>query len=60
MDKQYLAAITTQEKAITKTLHEIKQVTLDLRRLLDSDDVDLSLSTYPGMRNSGACLLSSK
>nr|XP_022303333.1 uncharacterized protein LOC111110947 isoform X2 [Crassostrea virginica] len=41
MDKQHLAAITTQEDAINKALHEIKQVILDLQKLLDSDDVCL-------------------
>ncbi|XP_022310438.2 uncharacterized protein LOC111115850 isoform X2 [Crassostrea virginica] len=41
MDKQHLAAITTQEDVINKTLHEIKQVILDLQKLLDSDDVCL-------------------
>nr|XP_022309603.1 uncharacterized protein LOC111115234 [Crassostrea virginica] len=41
MDKQYLAAITTQEDVINKALHEIKQVILDLQKLLDSDDVCL-------------------
>ncbi|XP_022309164.2 uncharacterized protein LOC111114911 [Crassostrea virginica] len=41
MDEQHLAAITTQEDVINKTLHEIKQVILDLQNLLDSDDVCL-------------------
>nr|XP_022309600.1 tripartite motif-containing protein 2-like [Crassostrea virginica] len=41
MDKQHLAAITTQEEVINKALHEIKQVILDLQKLLDSDDVCL-------------------
>ena len=41
MDKQHLAAITIQEDIISKTLHEIKQVILDLQKLLDSDDVCL-------------------
>nr|XP_022304495.1 tripartite motif-containing protein 3-like [Crassostrea virginica] len=41
MDKQHLAAITTQEDVINKALHEIKQVILDLQKLLDSDDVCL-------------------
>ncbi|XP_078320331.1 uncharacterized protein LOC144621338 [Crassostrea virginica] len=41
MDEQHLAAITTQEDVINKTLHEIKQVILDLQKLLDSDDVCL-------------------
>nr|XP_022310436.1 LOW QUALITY PROTEIN: uncharacterized protein LOC111115848 [Crassostrea virginica] len=41
MDKQHLAAITTQEDVINKVLHEIKQVNLDLQKLLDSDDVCL-------------------
>ncbi|XP_078321293.1 uncharacterized protein LOC111114909 isoform X2 [Crassostrea virginica] len=41
MDEQHLAAITTQEEVINKTLHEIKQVILDLQNLLDSDDVCL-------------------
>ncbi|XP_022304495.2 uncharacterized protein LOC111111677 [Crassostrea virginica] len=41
MDEQHLAAITTQEDVINKALHEIKQVILDLQKLLDSDDVCL-------------------
>nr|XP_022309164.1 E3 ubiquitin-protein ligase TRIM71-like [Crassostrea virginica] len=41
MDEQHLAAITKQEDVINKTLHEIKQVILDLQNLLDSDDVCL-------------------
>ena len=41
MDKQHLAAITIQEDIINKTLHEIKQVIVDLQKLLDSDDVCL-------------------
>nr|XP_022304510.1 E3 ubiquitin-protein ligase TRIM71-like [Crassostrea virginica]XP_022304511.1 E3 ubiquitin-protein ligase TRIM71-like [Crassostrea virginica] len=41
MDEQHLAAITTQEEVINKALHEIKQVILDLQKLLDSDDVCL-------------------
>nr|XP_022309597.1 uncharacterized protein LOC111115228 [Crassostrea virginica] len=41
MDKQHLAAITTQEDVINKALHEIQQVILDLQNLLDSDDVCL-------------------
>nr|XP_022309602.1 uncharacterized protein LOC111115233 [Crassostrea virginica] len=41
MDEQHLAAITTQEEVINKTLHEIKQIILDLQKLLDSDDVCL-------------------
>nr|XP_022304505.1 uncharacterized protein LOC111111680 isoform X2 [Crassostrea virginica] len=41
MDEQHLAAITTQEDVINKALHEIKQVILDLQKLLDSDDVSL-------------------
>nr|XP_022310438.1 uncharacterized protein LOC111115850 [Crassostrea virginica]XP_022310439.1 uncharacterized protein LOC111115850 [Crassostrea virginica] len=41
MDKQHLAAITKQEEVINKTLHEIKQIILDLQKLLDSDDVCL-------------------
>nr|XP_022309604.1 uncharacterized protein LOC111115235 [Crassostrea virginica]XP_022309605.1 uncharacterized protein LOC111115235 [Crassostrea virginica]XP_022309606.1 uncharacterized protein LOC111115235 [Crassostrea virginica] len=41
MDEQHLAAITTQEDVINKALHEIKQVILDLQKLLDSEDVCL-------------------
>ena len=41
MDEQHLAAITTQEDVINNALHEIKQVILDLQKLLDSDDVCL-------------------
>nr|XP_022310447.1 E3 ubiquitin-protein ligase TRIM36-like [Crassostrea virginica] len=41
MDEQHLAAITTQEDVINKALHAIKQVILDLQKLLDSDDVCL-------------------
>ncbi|XP_078320330.1 uncharacterized protein LOC144621337 [Crassostrea virginica] len=41
MDEQHLAAITTQEYVINKALYEIKQVILDLQKLLDSDDVCL-------------------
>ncbi|XP_022303034.2 uncharacterized protein LOC111110734 [Crassostrea virginica] len=41
MDEQHLAAITKQEDVINKALHEIKQVILDLQKLLDSDDVCL-------------------
>nr|XP_022306699.1 tripartite motif-containing protein 3-like [Crassostrea virginica] len=41
MDEQHLAVITTQEDVINKALHEIKQVILDLQKLLDSDDVCL-------------------
>nr|XP_022309601.1 E3 ubiquitin-protein ligase TRIM71-like [Crassostrea virginica] len=41
MDEQHLAAINTQEDVINKALHEIKQVILDLQKLLDSDDVCL-------------------
>nr|XP_022304503.1 uncharacterized protein LOC111111680 isoform X1 [Crassostrea virginica]XP_022304504.1 uncharacterized protein LOC111111680 isoform X1 [Crassostrea virginica] len=41
MDEQHLAAISTQEDVINKALHEIKQVILDLQKLLDSDDVCL-------------------
>nr|XP_022306697.1 tripartite motif-containing protein 2-like [Crassostrea virginica] len=41
MDEQHLAAITTQEDVINKALHEIKQVILDLQKLLDSDEVCL-------------------
>nr|XP_022304497.1 tripartite motif-containing protein 3-like isoform X1 [Crassostrea virginica]XP_022304498.1 tripartite motif-containing protein 3-like isoform X1 [Crassostrea virginica] len=41
MDEQHLAAITTQEEVINKALHEIKQIILDLQKLLDSDDVCL-------------------
>ncbi|XP_078322171.1 uncharacterized protein LOC111114523 [Crassostrea virginica] len=41
MNEQHLAAITTQEDAINKAIHEIKQVIQDLQKLLDSDDVCL-------------------
>ncbi|XP_022309158.2 uncharacterized protein LOC111114906 [Crassostrea virginica] len=41
MDEQHLAAISTQEDVINKALHEIKQVILDLQKLLDLDDVCL-------------------
>ena len=41
MDEQHLDAITKQEDVINKVLHEIKQVILDLQKLLDSDDVCL-------------------
>nr|XP_022305617.1 E3 ubiquitin-protein ligase TRIM36-like [Crassostrea virginica] len=41
MDKQHLAAITTQEDLINKALNEIKQVILDLQKLLVSDDICL-------------------
>ena len=41
MDEQHLAAITTREDVINKALHEIKQVILDLQKLLDSGDICL-------------------
>nr|XP_022308294.1 uncharacterized protein LOC111114299 [Crassostrea virginica] len=41
MDEQHLTAITKQEDVINKALHEIKQVILDLQKLLDSDNVCL-------------------
>ena len=45
MDRQHLAAITTQEDLINKKIHEIKQVIFDLQKLLESDDV-LLISEY--------------
>ena len=45
MDRQHLAAITTQEDLINKKIHEIKQVIFDLQKLLESDDVCL-ISEY--------------
>ena len=45
MDEQHLAALTTQEDLISKTIREIKQVILDLQKLLDSDD-DCLVSDY--------------
>ena len=59
MDTQQLAAIDQQENAIKYIITEIAQVILELKRLLDTSDA-LSLSTHPGLRNYGACLLSSK
>ena len=58
MDAQHNAAIDQQEDAITHTITEMTQVILDLKRLLDTNDV-LSLKTHPGLKNSDSCLLSS-
>ncbi|XP_022316301.2 uncharacterized protein LOC111119989 [Crassostrea virginica] len=41
MDAQHIAAIDQQEVAINRTIPEIKQAILDLKRLLDSSDVCL-------------------
>ncbi|XP_078331296.1 uncharacterized protein LOC144625098 [Crassostrea virginica] len=41
MDAQYIAAIDQQEVAINRTIPEITQVILDLKRLLDTSDVCL-------------------
>ena len=59
MDAQHNANIDGPGVAINKTSTEFMQVILDLKRLLDISDA-LSLSTHPGLRNSGDCLLSSK
>ncbi|XP_078335046.1 uncharacterized protein LOC144625985 [Crassostrea virginica] len=45
MDAQHIAALDQQEVAINKTIPKIKQVILDLKRLLDTSDVCL-LSEY--------------
>ena len=60
MDAQHIAAIDQQEVAINKTSTEITQVVLDLKRLLDTCESVLSLSTHPGLRNTGAWPLGSK
>ena len=41
MDAQHIAAIDQQEKAINHNILEIKQIILDLKRLLDTSDVCL-------------------
>ncbi|XP_022327016.2 uncharacterized protein LOC111126569 [Crassostrea virginica] len=41
MDAQHIAAIDRQEDAINRTIPEITQVILDLKRLLDTSDVCL-------------------
>ncbi|XP_078331651.1 uncharacterized protein LOC111101564 [Crassostrea virginica] len=41
MDAQYIVAIDQQEDAINRTIPEIKQIILDLKRLLDTSDVCL-------------------
>ncbi|XP_078331572.1 uncharacterized protein LOC144625232 [Crassostrea virginica] len=41
MDAQHIAAIDQQEDAINHTIPEIKQIILDLKRLLDTSDVCL-------------------
>nr|XP_022293786.1 uncharacterized protein LOC111104232 [Crassostrea virginica] len=41
MDAQYIAAIDRQEDAIIRTIPEITQAILDLKRLLDTSDVCL-------------------
>ena len=61
MDAQHIAAIDQQGDAINHTIPEISHVILDLKRLMDTSDVSLvSEYTSRGLRNSGACLLSSK
>ena len=58
MDAQHNAALDQQEDAINHTIPEITQIILDLKKLLDTNDV-LSLKTHPGLKNSESCLLSS-